>query len=82
MLTGFCGALFSGQLCAGAILGQQGLNFNKNEKDLSTSVLNFVPQVLIRFDLIWRKFQMDRKVNLKRAREGVKVVGEFVPYYS
>ena len=44
--------------------------------------MNFDPQVLFRFDLIWRKFQMDRRVNLKRARDGVKVVGEFVPYYS
>ena len=43
---------------------------------------NCVPQVLFRFDLIFRKFQMDRGINLKRAREGVKVVGEFVPYYS
>ena len=61
MLTGFCGALFSGQLCAGAILGEQ---------------------VLFRYDLIWRTFERDRRVNLRRAKEGVKVVGEFVPYYT
>ena len=35
-----------------------------------------------RYDLIWRKFQMDRKVNLRRAEEGRKVVGEFAPFYS
>ena len=63
MLTGFCGALFSGQLCASAILGEQ---------------------VLFHFDLLWRKFQMDRKVNIRRAKEKGegKAKGEFIPYYN